>query len=85
MPDGADAVEMVEETDSSAGSEVAMFAEVQPGQNVGARGADIRTGQVVVAAGETLNSSRIGALAAIGISSVDVYRAAARGDSLDGQ
>jgi len=73
MPDGADAVQMVEETDSSAGGEVAMFGEVQPGQNVGARGADIRTGQVVVASGETLNSSRIGALAAIGISSVDVY------------
>ena len=74
MPDGADAVQMVEETDSSAGSEVAIFAEVQPGQNVGARGADIRSGQVVVASGETLNSSRIGALAAIGISSVDVYQ-----------
>jgi molybdopterin biosynthesis enzyme len=73
MPDGADAVQMVEETDSSAGGEVAMFGEVQPGQNVGARGADIRTGQVVVASGETLNSSRIGALAAIGISSVGVY------------
>ena len=73
MPDGADAVQMVEETDSSAGSEVTVFAEVQPGQNVGARGADIRSGQVVVSAGETLNSSRIGALAAIGIPSVDVY------------
>ena len=73
IPDGADAVQMVEETDASAGSEVAVFAEVQPGQNVGAQGADIRSGQVVVAAGETLNSSRIGALAAIGISSVEVY------------
>ncbi len=66
MPDGADAVVMVEETDSGSGAAVTIFAEVQPQQNVGARGADIQSGQVVVARGETLNSSRIGALAAIG-------------------
>ena len=73
MPDGADAVVMVEETDSGTGSEVAVFGEVQPRQNVGARGADIQSGQVVVSAGETLNSSRIGALAAIGVSSAEVF------------
>ena len=73
MPDGADAVVMVEETDSDLGAAVIIFAEVQPQQNVGARGADIQSGQVVVAAGETLNSSRLGALAAIGTSSVKVY------------
>jgi molybdenum cofactor synthesis domain-containing protein len=73
MPDEADAVVMVEETDSDLGSAVDIFVEVQPQQNVGRRGADIQTGQVVVAAGEVLNSSRIGALAAVGTSSVDVY------------
>ena len=67
MPDGADAVIMVEETDADADGTVRLFAEVSPQQNVGRRGADIQTGQVVVSAGETLNSSRIGALAAIGI------------------
>jgi molybdopterin molybdotransferase len=73
MPDGADAVVMVEETDSDSGAAVMIFAEVQPQQNVGARGADIQSGQVVIAAGETLNSSRIGALAAIGASTVQVF------------
>jgi molybdopterin molybdotransferase len=73
MPEGADAVVMVEETDSGSGAGVAVFAEVQERQNVGARGADIQSGQVVVAAGETLNSSRIGALAAIGTSACEVY------------
>ena len=73
MPDEADAVVMVEETDSDLGSAVNIFVEVQPQQNVGRRGADIQTGQVVVAAGEVLNSSRVGALAAVGTSSVDVY------------
>jgi molybdopterin molybdotransferase len=73
MPDGADAVVMVEETDSSSGDAVMIFSEVQPQLHVGARGADIEAGQVVVRAGETLNSSRIGALAAIGNSSVQVF------------
>ena len=72
LPDGADAVVMVEETDAE-GDVVRIFAEVQPQQNVGRRGADIQTGQVVVSAGETLNSSRIGAVAAVGVPQVDVY------------
>jgi molybdopterin molybdotransferase len=73
IPDGADAVVMVEETDSDADTVVRIFAEVQPQQNVGRRGADIQAGQVVVAAGDVVNSSRIGALAAIGSVWVDVY------------
>ena len=72
MPEGADAVVMVEETDAD-GDAVRMFAEVQPQQNVGRQGADIQSGQVVVSAGELLNSSRIGALAAVGTVEVDVY------------
>jgi molybdenum cofactor synthesis domain-containing protein len=75
MPDGADAVVMVEETDvdSSSSSQIRIFAAAQPQQNVGRRGADIEPGQVVVSAGQTLNSSRVGALAALGTSTVDVY------------
>ena len=73
LPDGADAVVMVEETDSDSGNDVSVFAEVHAGQNVGKRGADIQAGQMVVAAGERLNSSRIGALAALGLSLVTVY------------
>jgi len=72
MPDGADAVVMVEETARDAGI-VRVFVEAQPQHNVGRRGADIQAGQVTVAAGETINSSRLGALAAIGTSAVDVY------------
>jgi molybdopterin molybdotransferase len=73
MPDGADAVVMVEETDTQLESRVSVFAGVHAQENVGRRGADIQREQVVAAAGETLNSSRIGALAAIGTTSVDVY------------
>jgi molybdenum cofactor synthesis domain-containing protein len=73
MPDGADAVVMVEETSSDSDAKVSVFVEVQPQQNVGARGADIQTGHIVLEAGDTINSSRVGALAAIGTSSVEVF------------
>jgi molybdenum cofactor synthesis domain-containing protein len=73
IPDGADAVIMVEETGSDDDTVVRIFSEVQPQQNIGRQGADIQTGQVVVAAGELLNPSRIGALAAVGTVWVDVY------------
>ena len=76
MPDGADAVVMVEETEAGDGGTVQIFAEVQPQQHVGRRGADIQSGQIVVAAGEVLNASRIGALAAVGTVWVDVYERA---------
>ena len=46
---------------------------MQPQQNVGARGADIQAGQIVLSTGELINSSRVGALAAIGAASVDVF------------
>jgi molybdenum cofactor synthesis domain-containing protein len=74
MPQGADAVVMVEETERAAGAaEVKIFTPVYPRQHVGRRAADIATGQVVVQRGELLTPSRIGALAAIGALEIDVY------------
>lgn len=72
MPDGADAVVMVEETEKDAGGRVRVFSPVYPGQNVGRQAADIRTGQTLFAAGDVLNPSRVGALAALGYDRVDV-------------
>jgi molybdenum cofactor synthesis domain-containing protein len=73
MPQGADAVVMVEETDPETSSGIRVFAQASAGQNIGRQGADIRSGQTVLRAGEVLNASRVGALAALGISSVEVY------------
>lgn len=72
MPEGADAVVMVEET-SLDGDRVAIRAPVRAGQNVGPRGADISTGQTVLRAGEVLNASRVGALAALGLADVEAW------------
>jgi molybdenum cofactor synthesis domain-containing protein len=82
MPAGADAVVMVEETEkagddlgaeASAEAAVRVLTPVYPRQNVGRQGADIVVGQVVIARGDVLNPSRIGALAALGVSEVDVF------------
>ncbi len=72
MPAGADAVVMVEETEK-AGDDVRVLTPVYPRQNVGRQGADIIVGQIVIASGDVLNPSRIGALAAIGVSDIDVF------------
>src|SRR5687767_1462358 len=66
MPDGADAVVMVEETEKASADEVRIFTPVYPRQHVGKRGADIAAGQTVLHEGELLNPSRVGALAAVG-------------------
>jgi molybdenum cofactor synthesis domain-containing protein len=66
MPEGADAVVMVEETERGSGDEVRIFTPVYPRQHVGRRGADISRGQAVLHPGQALTPSRVGAMAAIG-------------------
>jgi len=73
MPDGGDAVVMVEETDRGAGDEVLVFTPVYPRQHVGRRGADMTSGQVVLNTGDVLTPSRLGAIAALGLADVEVF------------
>jgi molybdenum cofactor synthesis domain-containing protein len=73
LPDGADAVVMFEETARVDDGRVAILSEARPGQNIGRQGADITPGDLVVRTGDLLNPSRLGAVAAVGIDSVDVF------------
>jgi molybdopterin molybdotransferase len=73
LPDGADAVVMVEQTKMDGDSRVLIATAAAAGQNVGRRGADISAGAVVVRGGDVLNPGRIGAVAAIGRGEIDVY------------
>ena len=73
MPEGADAVVMVEETERDPLGEIRIFTPVYPRQNVGRRGADIQSGQPVLHTGDLLNASRVGVLAALGLTEADVY------------
>jgi molybdenum cofactor synthesis domain-containing protein len=72
LPDGADAVVMVEQT-SRSGDEVRFTAAVIPGQHVGLRGADLAAGDPVVRPGDLLGPAKIGALLAAGVTRVDVF------------
>jgi molybdopterin molybdotransferase len=73
MPAGANAVVMVEETERAPNGEIHIFTPVYPGQNVGKRGADIRSGSTVLRAGMGVNPSAIGAIAALGLAHVEVF------------
>lgn len=73
MPQGANAVVMVEETEKAGDAQVRVFTPVYPAQHVGRRAADLAAGQPLLDAGVVLNPSRIGALAATGIVEVEVF------------
>jgi molybdenum cofactor synthesis domain-containing protein len=73
LPEGADAVVMVEQTTLDGDSRVLIAAAAAEGQNIGRRGADISAGAIVVRRGDALNPGRVGAVAAIGRAGLDVY------------
>ena len=73
MPDGADAVVMVEETDRRDRNEVAVFVPVYPRQHVGRQGADITSGSELLHPGDLLTPGRVGSIAALGIDKLEVY------------
>ncbi len=73
MPKGTDAVVMVEYTKKT-GSEVLVYRPVSPGENVTGAGSDIMTGELLLRKFERITPREIGLLAAIGLSSVSVYR-----------
>jgi molybdenum cofactor synthesis domain-containing protein len=73
LPAGADAVVMVEDTTPGVDARIQILAAVAAGQNVGPRGGDISAGDRILSAGDILSASRVGALAAVGHSTVHVY------------
>ena len=77
MPDGADAIVMVERTErdpSVAGDEgVFITLEVEPGLHVRRAGGDLDAGDVVFEPGTVLTAARIGVLATVGARRVLAY------------
>ncbi len=75
IPDGADAVCMVEQTASEQeGAVVVVHGPVTPGGYIRRAGEDIETGEVVVEAGTVLGPGHLGVLASVGESTVAVHR-----------
>ena len=73
MPTDADAVVMVEETDTKGDGLIDIYTPVFPRQHVGQRGADVATKQTLLHKGDVITPSRVGALAALGLTDVEVY------------
>jgi len=73
LPEGADAVVMVEYTNRE-DETVLVYRPVSVSENTMEVGADIRKGQTVLKEGELLDPRKIGVLAALGIKLVNVYK-----------
>jgi molybdopterin molybdotransferase len=67
LPDGADAVVMVEQTQPAAGAEIEVLRRVAPGENVLQVGEDIRRGETIVPGGAILRPQEVGGLLALGL------------------
>jgi len=77
IPAGADAVVQVEDTeldgDPAQVGRVKIYKPVYPRQNVSPQGEDIRAGREVLPTGIRLDPSKIGVLAALGITEIPVF------------
>jgi molybdopterin molybdotransferase len=74
LPESANAVVMIEYTQSSSSTEIEIYHPVADGENILSIGEDIHPGQIVIQDGHLLNPAEIGGLAAIGYIDVQVSR-----------
>jgi len=72
VPEGADAVVMLEYTEDYGDGTIGILKPVAPGNNLIFKGDDVAPGKIIIPAGHTLAPHDIGSLAAMGISSVKV-------------
>ncbi len=73
IPEGADAVVMVEYTERN-DTELHVFVAVTTSENVMKKGSDIKKDTMVLRKGQVLGSSEIGVLAALGLTKVKVLK-----------
>jgi molybdopterin molybdotransferase len=73
LPEGADAVSMVEHTDRS-GDRVRVARSLTPGENFNAQGVEARQGSIVLSPGCKLGFAEIALLAVVGRECASVYR-----------
>lgn len=81
VPDNADAVVPVEDTDfndrdagSTAPKQIQITKPLKPGENVRPRGMDVKTGEVVLHRGHVIKPQTLGVLAMLGYSTVEVFK-----------
>jgi molybdopterin molybdotransferase len=70
LPEGADSVVMLEDTQTLSQNEIEIYKAVAQGENVIEIGEDVKSGQVVISSGTRLRPAEIGGLMALGVQSV---------------
>ncbi len=75
LPEGADSVVRVEDSDGAAAGEVTLLDDRDAGRNVRPRGEDIAEGALALDAGTVLGPAQVAFLASVGAASVEVHRA----------
>ncbi len=74
LPEGTNAVIMLEDTQSLPSGEIEIFRGVAPGENVIEVGEDVSKGEVVIPKGTRLRSAEIGGLMALGITTLETVK-----------
>lgn len=74
IPEGADAMVMIEHGESYGNEEIGILKAAAPGNNIIYRGDDVFPGKTVIRAGRVLRAEDIGALAALGICEVKLKK-----------
>lgn len=73
LPDGADAVVMLEHVQRADGSTIEVQKPVAPGDNVIRRDEDVKKGELLLSKGRRLKPYDIAVLASLGIAKINVY------------
>ncbi|AOT71757.1 gephyrin-like molybdotransferase Glp [Geosporobacter ferrireducens] len=74
LPQGADAMVMIEYVESLDDETIAVYKAVAPGEGVIQKGEDIQKGEQILSKGRRLKPQDIGMLAAVGIYQIKVFR-----------
>ncbi len=74
LPEGADAVVMMEQTQKTDGTSIEVLRPVSAGENIVLKGEDVKPGDVVIPAGTPMRPAEIGGLLGLGITSVKVAK-----------
>lgn len=74
LPEGADAVVMVEYTDCGTDGTILIHESVTMGQNMAQEGSDINKGELLLSKGTKITPEKIGVLSAIGLKTVPIFQ-----------
>lgn len=74
IPEGADAVVMLEQTQNVNANEVEIYRAVATGENMIKQGEDVAEGDIILPAGKRMRPVEIGGLLALGVTRVQVVR-----------